>query len=231
MGEMGQPEWDDPALDAGVMVRGALWLLQEVGVGNVFTKADIRTAFPDAAQADRRIRDLRDYGWVLHTRADDAALQLEQTRLVAAGAEVWDSQARRAASPNKGISSKLRDEVMSRDNYVCIACGVSGGEEYPDDVTQTAVLSVVKRAGTDAPDSWATLCKRCKSGGAARVDLQRTVKAAQSLNTAERRDFLGWVSAGRRGVAPAELLWSLYLRLPEEDRADLLSQVRRDVLE
>ena len=141
-GWMQQPKWDDPDLDAGVMVRGGLWLLQEVGVGNVFTKGDIRAAFPDASQADRRIRDLRDYGWVLHTRADDASLQLEQTRLVSVGTEVWDPRARRASNPNKGISSKARDAIMARDDYMCTVCGITGGEAYPDDSMQTAVLTV-----------------------------------------------------------------------------------------
>ena len=41
-----QPAWDDPDSSAGTMVRGALWLLQVVGQGGVFTKNQLREAFP-----------------------------------------------------------------------------------------------------------------------------------------------------------------------------------------
>lgn len=220
---MTQPRWDDPDLGTGVMVRGALWLLQEVGIGNVFTKGDIRKAFPDASQADRRIRDLRDYGWILHTRTDDASLQPEQTRLVSTGAEVWDQRARRAAAPNKGISSKARAEIMSRDDYMCTVCGITGGEAYPDDSTITAVLLVAKRTGSDS--AWATICKRCESGGASRVDTEKATQAVRSLTGSDRDAFGRWLAAGRREVSLAERAWNLFLRLPEEDRGNVLSQL------
>lgn len=224
-GRMRQPQWNDPELDAGVMIRGSLWLIQEIGVGNVFTKADIRTAFPDASQADRRIRDLRDHGWVLHTRADDASLQLEQTRLVAIGTEVWDPRARRASSPNKGISSKARDAIMARDDYMCTVCGITGGEAYPDDSTQTAVLAVAKRTGNISGDAWATICKRCKAGGAARVDIVRAAHVVSELAGVDREAFARWTATGRREVSPAERAWSMYLRLPDEARATLLANL------
>ena len=211
-------------MDAGVMVRGGLWLLQEVGVGNVFTKGNIRAAFPDTSQADRRIRDLRDYGWVLHTRADDASLQLEQTRLVSVGAEVWNPRERRASKSNKGISSKARDAIMARDDYMCTVCGLTGGETYPEDATQTAVLTVAKRTGEASGDSWTTLCKRCKSGGAARVDFARTAHAVNELAGADRETFIRWAATGRREVSAAERAWSLFLRLPEEDRTTVLAR-------
>lgn len=53
------PRWNDPDFAAGTMVRAALWLLDEIGEGNSFTKEQVREAFPGVSQADRRIRDLR----------------------------------------------------------------------------------------------------------------------------------------------------------------------------
>lgn len=187
-----------------------------------------RFAPPFRIQADRRIRDLRDYGWILHTRADDASLLPEQTRLVATGAEVWDQRARRAASPNKGISSKARDEILARDDYMCIVCGITGGEEYPEDSTQTAVLTVVKREGSEAAGTFATLCKRCHSGGAARVDAAKAAIAIELLTVAERDEFTRWVVVGRRAVSASERAWSVYLRLPVEDRSALNAQLGLD---
>jgi hypothetical protein len=218
------PRWDDPNLKAGTMVKGALWLLQEVGVGNVFTKADIRETFPDAAQADRRIRDLRDYGWVLHTSADDATVLREQTRFVSPGAEVWDRRARRAAAQDKGLSAKARDAVMERDEFMCTVCGISGAEEYPDDNTQTAVLSVMRQSvsGPDggSTDAYVTVCKRCKSGRSGRiVDPLRVQRAIEDLGDAERQLLWQWIRAGRRTIAPAERAWAMYQSLPPEGRS------------
>jgi hypothetical protein len=38
--------WNDPKLKVGSMVRAALWLVEEVGEGNTFTKEQLREAFP-----------------------------------------------------------------------------------------------------------------------------------------------------------------------------------------
>lgn len=206
------------------MVKGALWLLQEVGVGNVFTKADIRDAFPGVAQADRRIRDLRDFGWVLHTRADDASLLLDQTRLVASGAEVWDRNARRAASPDKGLSAKEREGIMERDDFMCTVCGISGAEAYPDDNTHTAVLSVMKQpiSANDGQvvDAYVTICKRCKSGKVGRkADPGRVQTFIDELAPVDRQALRDWIRAGKRAISPSERAWAMYLSLPPEARA------------
>lgn len=206
------------------MVKGALWLLQEVGVGNVFTKADIRDAFPGVAQADRRIRDLRDFGWILHTRADDASLLPEQTRLVAAGAAVWDPKERREASPDKGLSAKERQAVMERDDFMCTICGITGGEAYPDDKLNTAVLVVMKQPLAVSPGrndtAFATVCKRCKAGRSGRnVDPSRVQRTIDELDPADRRLVEAWVRAGKRDFSPAERVWAMYQGLPPESRS------------
>lgn len=221
---MARPRWDDPAYEAGVMVKGALWLLQEIGVGNVFTKADIREAFPGVAQADRRIRDLRDFGWVLHTRADDATLLQEQTRLVSSGAEVWDPKARREASPDKGLSAKERDGIMERDGFMCTVCGIGGAEAYPDDNTDTAVLSVMKQPVSGpsgrSVDGHVTICKRCKAGrGGRKVDPSRIQRAIDELDPSTRHLLQEWSRVGKRTISPAERAWAMYQSLPPEARS------------
>src|SRR5450432_555568 len=84
------PGWDAPSLRAGTMIRTALWLISEVGVGNTFTKEQHRRAFSEATQADRRLRDLRDYGWVIHTSSQDLTLNSNEQRFVSIGLPVWE---------------------------------------------------------------------------------------------------------------------------------------------
>lgn len=227
---MAQPAWDDPELKAGVMIKGALWLLQCVGVGNVFTKSDIRQAFPGIAQADRRIRDLRDFGWVLYTRAEDGSLLQEETRFVRAGTEVWDPRARREGNPKKGISAKERMAIFARDGYACTICGVSGGEEYPDDRANSAVLLIAKHAfvtpGGDQ-ERLATVCKRCNSGAPSRRgSASQVLDAARRLDSEELAELVRWIRQRRRDGSPVDFAWSSYLNLSPEDR----EQVRADLM-
>ncbi|MFE0535875.1 hypothetical protein ACFW20_17835 [Streptomyces nigra] len=220
------PAWNDPKLKAGTMVRGALWLLQVVGEGKTFNKEQVRNAFPGISQADRRIRDLRDYGWVLLTSSDDATLAAEDQRFVKAGVPVWDPVARRAAAPDKTVSNKEKQAVMARDDYMCTICGISGGESYLDDSNQTAVLSVTRRQ-TILPDGrervlLTTECKRCRAGGdgqAARAD--EVLAEIQALDSGERRRLLRWLERGRRGSTPLDRAWNAYRRLPADARDEV----------
>lgn len=224
------PVWNDPTFKAGTMIRGALWLVQEVGEGNTYTKEQLRQAFPGVAQADRRLRDLRDYGWILHTSTDDARLLAEDQRFVKVGVPVWDPAARRAAAPQNAVSAKVRQAVLASDGYMCTLCGISAGEPYLDDSNQTAVLSVTHRE-TVLPDAretsnFVTICKRCSAGsdGApARAD--DVVTSIKSLDQGDQRRLARWMARGRRGTTPLERAWNSYRRLPlgaqEEVRSTL----------
>ncbi|NBE53317.1 hypothetical protein GUY60_18200 [Streptomyces sp. YC537] len=208
------------------MIRGALWLVQVIGEGNTYTKGQVRDAFPGVSQADRRIRDLRDYGWVLRTNSEDATLTAEDQRFVKAGVPVWDPAARRAAAPQKAVSSKEKQAAMVRDHYMCTICGISGGEEYVDDSHQTAVLSVTRRE-TVLPDGreetlLVTECKRCRAGnygGPARAD--EAVAHMKGLDPGDQRRLLRWIERGRRGSTPLDRAWTAYRRLPADARDEV----------
>ncbi|WP_330266674.1 hypothetical protein [Streptomyces griseorubiginosus] len=220
------PAWNDPELKAGAMVRGALWLVQVIGEGNTFTKEQLRDAFPGISQVDRRIRDLRDYGWVLFTNSEDARLVAEDQRFVRAGVPVWDPAARRAAAPQKAISNKEKQAVMARDDYMCTVCGISGGEAYLDDSNQSAVLSVTRRE-TVLPDGreqtlLVTECKRCRAGSngsPARAD--ETLADIRALDPGEQKRLRRWIERGRRGSTPLERAWNAYRRLPADARDEV----------
>ncbi|MDI1458722.1 hypothetical protein NHG22_33645 [Streptomyces sp. ATE26] len=217
------PRWNDPELKAGTMIRGALWLVQQIGEGNTFTKEQIRGAFPGISQADRRIRDLRDYGWVMLTNTEDATLAAEDQRFVKAGVPVWDPAARRAAAPQKSVSAKDKQAALARDEYMCTICGISGGESYLDDSNQTAVLSVIRRPTVLADGTedvlLVTECKRCRAGSEgspARAD--EVLGEIQALDAAERRRLARWIERGRRGSTPLDRAWNAYRRLPADAR-------------
>lgn len=213
------------------MVRGALWLLQVIGEGNTFTKNELRDAFPGVSQVDRRIRDLRDYGWVVHSSAEDATLLREDQRFVSAGVPIWDSKARRANAPNKAISTKERQVVLARDGYMCTLCGIAGGESYPDDAIMTAVLAVSRRMVTSddgrPKQIFVTECKRCRSGNVpAPLAAGDVVGYATELDPDDLRRLVRWMERGRRGTTELDRAWSAYLRVPPDERPRVAERIR-----
>lgn len=215
----------------GTMVRGALWLLQVVGEGNTFTKNQLRDAFPGVSQVDRRIRDLRDYGWIVYSSAEDATLLTEDQRFVRAGVPVWNPKARRANAPDKAISTKERQAVLVRDGHMCTLCGIAGSEPYPDDPVMTAVLAVSRRTVTSRDGReeqvLVTECKRCRSGGPpAPMDVSDAVAAADDLSPGELRRLIRWMERGRRGATELDRAWATYLRVSPNQRPHVAERLR-----
>lgn len=218
---MEPPRWNGIG-GAGTMVRGALWLLQEVGEGNIFTKQQVREAFPGVSQADRRIRDLRDFGWIIYSNSDDASLSPDEQRFVRAGVAVWDPAARRQAQ-TKAITAKERQATLAADGYQCVVCGVGGGEAYPDSPNETAVIGVCRRqvllADGRAEEQLVTECKRCRNGRTNwSVDIERLLAELQALDDDDLRRMQRWVKRGRRAPTPLDRVWYQYRQLPVESR-------------
>lgn len=105
---MALPSWRDEKF--GTMKRAALWLVTVVGEGNVFTKEDVKNAFPGISQADRRVRDLRDYGWQIDTHREDALLGQHEQRFVAQGQPVWEPG--KATKDSSSITDTQRRKIL-----------------------------------------------------------------------------------------------------------------------
>lgn len=217
---MALPSWQDEKL--GSMARAALWLLDEVGEGNVFTKAQLRAAFPEVAQIDRRTRDLRDHGWRIDTSRDDVSLKQQEQRFVARGADVWIPGKSKAPKHKNSLTAAQRLKVFQADNHLCRSCGIAGGEAYEDGIT-LSVLNVARRkvvlpeGGDDY--QFVTECKRCGAGSTEReVDLGVILDLAESLAPMERQIFLAWIAADQRSLSPMEKMWGIYRTLPEGSR-------------
>lgn len=230
-GGINGPAWR--TCTSGTMVRAALWLLQEVGEGNTFTKEALRDAFPGISQADRRLRDLRDYGWIIHTSVEDASLLREDQRFVERGARVWIPNERRANGPDAGLSAKQIQAVLAGDDYMCTQCGIGAAEEYPDDRPKTAVLLVTRRE-TVLPDGRTeslpvTECKRCRAGSIGKPSRADEVLAEfRQLDPSDQRRIASWVERGRRGSTPLDRLWSAYRRLPTDARSEVDKAIQQE---
>ncbi|WP_200953297.1 hypothetical protein [Agromyces sp. Root81] len=213
------------------MVRAALWLVQEIGEGNTFTKEQLRAAFPGVAQADRRARDLREYGWILDTSSTDVMLLPEEQRFTRRGVDVWDAEQRRAADRDSGaISNKVRDGVFAANGYQCVSCGIAGGEAYPDRPSETAVLAVsrrsIERADRTHEQVLVTECKRCRSGASTRAYSVPEVRAlVEDLDPDDLRRIKRWAAKGARATTPLDRAWNGLRSLPAAERAKLLTLI------
>ncbi|UKY51758.1 hypothetical protein [Streptomyces inhibens] len=207
------------------MKRVALWLVSEVGEGETFTKEALREAFPGVSQVDRRMRDLRDFGWRINTNREDAGLDSHEQRFVERGDPVWEPGRATRKSGTTAIGAGRRREVIEQDGHMCRSCGIVPGDVYPD-TDQAAQLDIARREVLK-PDGakvteMITECKRCRIGGRALVaDLGRVLKEAAALSSIEREVLSGWVKANERQFSRLEQLWSAYRSLPEESRARL----------
>jgi hypothetical protein len=216
---MDMPSWRDDNL--GTMKRAGLWLVQEVGEGNVFTKSSLREAFPGTSQVDRRIRDLRDFGWQISTNREDRSLDPEEQRFVRMGEPVWEpGKATRKTTDN--ISAAARQEVMIRDGRRCRSCGASPGDSY-EGTTARAKLDIARREVL-LPDGSVEMqlvleCTRCRVGAAGfTVDVPEVLRRVSELSGIERRIMAGWVERDARTFSALEDLWALYRAMPADSR-------------
>lgn len=215
---MSVPSWKDPKL--GAKKRVGLWLVQEVGVGELFTKAQLRDAFPDTAQIDRRLRELRDSGWRVDTNREDPSLGAHEQRFVEQGDPVWE--------PGKGtragvtVSATERHERLMKDGHMCRSCGIGPGERYEG--TYTASQLDVARRQVLSPDGTVTVqlvieCSRCRVGGRnSTVDMAGILARAKNLPAFEKKMLTAWIAQDKRSFSEAESLWADYRALPAESR-------------
>ncbi|MER5256290.1 hypothetical protein [Streptomyces sp. NPDC002855] len=216
---MVMPSWTDPKL--GTMKRAALWLVTVVKEDGVFTKEDVKQAFPGVSQADRRVRDLRDHGWQIDTNREDASLGPHEQRFVKQGEPVWEPG--RGTRPSTSITQTRRREVLARDGHFCRSCGIAPGEVYAG-TYESAQIDIARRV-VRQPDGRETTelvaeCNRCRVGGRGSVtDLGSMLNRAEALSGLERRMLAGWMEQDRRDFSGAETFWADYRSLPAESRA------------
>ncbi|MEV7926456.1 hypothetical protein [Kitasatospora sp. NPDC088779] len=207
------------------MKRAALWLVTVVGEGRVFTKEELRQAFPGVSQIDRRMRDLRDFGWVIHTNREAGDLDPSEQRFVEQGIPVWEPGKATRPKGTIAIGAGKRRETISGDGNMCRSCGMTPGAVY-EGTYDTAQLDIARRRvrrpdGTEVVEL-VTECQRCRLGGRQLVaDLGDVLRAIERLQAEDREVLADWIAADERDFRSVEQVWSSYRALPDSSRAEV----------
>ena len=207
-------------------MRAAAWLASEIGEGGVFTKEALRNAVPGMSQIDRRVRDLRDYGWIIEESRVGTGLGSSEQRLVKIGAPVWDKAARKAAKRST-INAKTREEVFARDGHACVRCGIAAGEAFDDEPDVKARLTAAhvypnSLGGNASANDLVTACQRCNEEIQAETHNYFTGDQVwvqvQSLGGRDRERLVTRMRTNRFDADKVDRVWRAYKQLPGAER-------------
>lgn len=133
-------------------------------MGRVIESYEIQAAADGAVQYSRRLRELReDEGWPILSHNDTTDLKPGQYLL-----REKPPQKYKGPSFSRGISARLRAEVLDRNGFTCQMCGLTPGEIDP--VTKRKVrlhIGHIKDrslGGKDELSNLRTLCSSCNQG-------------------------------------------------------------------
>ncbi|MFQ8870686.1 MAG: HNH endonuclease [Varibaculum timonense] len=209
----------------GTTKRIAAYLWFNVELDGLFTMAEVRKAakIEQQTQSDRRMRELREQGWVVTGYKDEKDLPRDSYRLKARGKRLWLGE----RIERDSISNKLRRQVFARDHNTCVICGVVAGEPYPDLPSVKARMTVGhripnQRLGTATLDNVQTECARCNETIRNLLEDPETFDSLKPLLDAlsqdELRELNSWISDGKRRLSNLDLAYSKYHALNELGR-------------
>jgi hypothetical protein len=199
----------------------ARWLADSVGEGGIFTKQALRAALPQFEQVDRRMRDLRSYGWRIDTYREDTQLRSGELRLVHVGAHPGGPG---VGSPsNDRVSSKERVAAISAAEFRCSQCGLQLGEA-DDSEAGFAQLRVLRVDG-----GLLVTCALCAKGAptVARENSALLEERLKKMSTNELRELRVRLSTGR-GPTPVESAIALASRISSELAIEQVERALKD---
>jgi len=132
-------------------------------IGRVIESHELQEAADGAVQYSRRLRELRDEeGWPILSHNDSAELKPGQYLLREA------PQKTRSVAFARGISAKLRAEVLDRNGFTCQMCGLTPGDIDPATGRKARlhVGHIVNKShgGKDELSNLRALCSTCNQG-------------------------------------------------------------------
>ncbi|GAA0818632.1 HNH endonuclease [Streptosporangium amethystogenes subsp. fukuiense] len=227
------PDWRDEKL--GTMIRVALWLVAEIGEGNEFTTTQLHEAFPEQQQTIRRLRDLREYDWVIETNRSLPQLAPTEMRLAKVGIHLWEPGKRRLRTKRP---TQVRREVFTRDGFACIYCGLAAGrwahiapEEGP---LRVAHVTPIAAGGNDSPENMVTLCVNCyedfKKGNIRFSNPEDLQTLIDELSLNDQSRLLAWIVMDGKPATQVEKAWGLYRMLAPGQRAALKKHLGQAVI-
>lgn len=205
--------------------------LKGKGLGGTFTLIELRLVVPDAAQADRRMRELRQAipPWKIHSSQSDRSLPSGTYRIDVIGGDKIAPQ----------VSARVRREVFEAAGNRCQVCGIGVGEEYAEWPGETARLQLGHYQPLDQGGSPTTKsnmraeCHRCNGGirdKQGTVITTASVRARiKSLPRAAQDRLLQWMEQRHREISDEERLYYETGQLPPEGRDEVLDELRQMV--
>lgn len=132
-------------------------------MGEVVTAAQLQQVAAPVSEWARRVRELRDEeNWPIASQHDSADLKSGQYRLTGPPPESP------AVNFQRGISQKLRAEVLDRNGFTCQMCGKTPGDIDPDTGRKVRLhvghIVDKKLGGKDELSNLRTLCSTCNQG-------------------------------------------------------------------
>ena len=164
-------------------------------IGVIVSTEAIREASGNQVQYSRRLRELRDEeGWPIESHLDADDLRPGEYRL---SAEPPES---RPLTFKRGVSARLRAQVLDRNGNTCQMCGVAANDT--DANGRRAVLHVghIKpktEGGKDELNNLRALCSVCNQGAKNIVtvppDRLWLLSQVRRANTADQLEVLEWL--------------------------------------
>lgn len=131
-------------------------------IGRVIESRELQAAAGGAVQYGRRLRELREKGWPILTNNDSVDLKPGQYLLK----EMPPAKA--LVGFARGISAKLRAEVLDRDGFTCQMCGLTPGDLDPLTGRKVRLhighIKDKSLGGKDELSNLRALCLSCNQG-------------------------------------------------------------------
>lgn len=132
-------------------------------LGEVVTSKQLQSIAAPASEWARRVRELREEEqWPISTNNDDADLKPGEYRLDGPPPAKGD------VAFERGISQKLRAEVLDRNGFTCQSCGLTPGEVDPHTGRKVRlhIAHIVDKSlgGKDEASNLRTYCSTCNQG-------------------------------------------------------------------
>lgn len=132
-------------------------------MGRIIESHELQTAADGAVQYSRRVRELREQeGWLILSHNDRRDLKPGQYMLLEQPPDKQQAVFRR------GISARLKAEVLDRNGFTCRMCGLGPDEMDPDTGRKVRlhIGHIVDKSlgGKDELSNLRALCSTCNQG-------------------------------------------------------------------
>ena len=210
-----------------------------VGEGNKFSKLEMFNAVPGVAQADRRMRDLREIGWVIDNYKGNPTLKPDEYLVRKIGTRVDLGEKPPTSVGRKSVTGAKRRRILDRDGNTCQVCFTAGGSEFADAPGRRATLTIghiipVARGGSDEDDNLRTECQRCNDESRDATlnppDKNEVLTRIRNVGgRADKSELFQWMQRGSRPLTDKERVFTDWARLPVSQRIEIMGELSREV--